>query len=71
MKHVKAKKRLGQHFLNDKQIAFNITDLLSDSTKNVVEIGPGMGMLTQFLVKKAFTTEVVEIDINSTDHFFL
>ena len=52
MKNVKAKKRLGQHFLNDKQIAFNITELLSDSTKNVVEIGPGMGMLTQFLVKK-------------------
>ena len=65
MKNVKAKKRLGQHFLNDKQIAFNITHLLSDSTKNVVEIGPGMGMLTQFLVKKAFTTEVVEIDTES------
>ena len=65
MRNVKAKKNLGQHFLNDKQIAFNITDLLSDGVQNVVEIGPGMGMLTQFLVKKNFTTEVVEIDTES------
>lgn len=65
MKNVKAKKHLGQHFLNDKQIAINITELLSDDTKNVIEIGPGMGMLTRFLVKKAFTTEVVEIDTES------
>jgi len=65
MRNVKAKKHLGQHFLNDKQIAFNITDLLSDETKYVVEIGPGMGVLTQFLVKKDFTTEVIEIDTES------
>lgn len=65
MKNVRAKKHLGQHFLNDEQIAFDITDLLSEGTKNVVEIGPGMGVLTQFLVKKDFTTEVVEIDTES------
>ena len=65
MKNVRAKKHLGQHFLNDEQIAFDITDLLSEGTKNVVEIGPGMGVLTQFLVKKDFTTEVVEIDKES------
>ena len=65
MKNVRAKKHLGQHFLNDKQIAFNITDLLSDGAQNVVEIGPGMGILTQFLIKKDFTTEVVEIDTES------
>jgi len=65
MKDVRAKKHLGQHFLNDEQIAFNITDLLSKGTKNVVEIGPGMGVLTQFLVNKNFTTEVVEIDTES------
>ena len=65
MKNVRAKKNLGQHFLKDKQIAFNITDLLSDEVQNVVEIGPGMGVLTQFLVKKDFTTEVVEIDTES------
>jgi len=65
MKNVRAKKHLGQHFLNDEQIALNITDLLSNETQNVVEIGPGMGVLTQFLIKKDFTTEVVEIDTES------
>lgn len=65
MANVRAKKHLGQHFLNDAKIAFNITDLLSDGAQNVVEIGPGMGVLTQFLVKKDFTTEVVEIDTES------
>ena len=65
MKNVRAKKHLGQHFLNDERIAFDITDLLSEGTKNVVEIGPGMGVLTQFLVKKEFKTEVVEIDTES------
>jgi 16S rRNA (adenine1518-N6/adenine1519-N6)-dimethyltransferase len=65
MKNLRAKKHLGQHFLNDEQIAFDITDLLSDGAKNVVEIGPGMGVLTQYLVKKDFKTEVVEIDRES------
>jgi len=65
MKNVRAKKHLGQHFLNDEQIAFDITNLLSDGAKNVVEIGPGMGVLTQYLVKKDFKTEVVEIDRES------
>jgi len=65
MKNVRAKKHLGQHFLNDEKIAFNITNLLSNGTQNVVEIGPGMGVLTQFLIKKDFTTEVVEIDAES------
>ena len=65
MKNVRAKKHLGQHFLNDEQIAFDITDLLSDGAKNVVEIGPGMGVLTQYLVKKGYKTEVVEIDRES------
>jgi len=69
MKKVRAKKHLGQHFLNDEQIAFNITELLGEETKNVVEIGPGMGVLTKFLVKKKYTTEVVEIDTESV--FFL
>ena len=65
MKNVRAKKHLGQHFLNDDQIAFDITNLLSDGAKNVVEIGPGMGVLTQYLVKKDCKTEVVEIDRES------
>jgi len=54
MKDVRAKKHLGQHFLNDETIAKNITDLLSSDTQFVVEIGPGMGVLTQFLVEKKF-----------------
>jgi 16S rRNA (adenine1518-N6/adenine1519-N6)-dimethyltransferase len=65
MKNVRAKKHLGQHFLNDTRIAFDITNLLSKNTKNVVEIGPGMGMLTQFLVKKDYITKVIEIDTES------
>ena len=65
MKNVRAKKHLGQHFLNDEQIAFDITNLLSNGAKNVVEIGPGMGVLTQYLVKKDCKTEVVEIDRES------
>ena len=65
MKAVKAKKHLGQHFLNDERIAFNITNLLSKEVKNVIEIGPGMGILTQFLIENDYTTYVVEIDAES------
>ena len=71
MKNVIAKKHLGQHFLNDEQIAFNITNLLNDGTENVVEIGPGMGVLTQFLIKKDFITELVEIDTESVFYLIL
>ena len=65
MRNVKAKKHLGQHFLNDSRIAFEITNLLHKRTKNVVEIGPGTGVLTQFLIKNDYTTQVVEIDSES------
>ena len=65
MKYVRAKKHLGQHFLNDETIAKNITDLLSSDTQLVVEIGPGMGVLTQFLVEKNFEIQLVEIDRES------
>ena len=64
-KVVRAKKHLGQHFLNDSRIAFDITSLLSKNTKNVIEIGPGMGVLTQFLIKNNYTIQVVEIDSES------
>ena len=49
---VKAKKNLGQHFLNDKNIAFNIDDgLLSHSkVEDILEVGPGMGVLTNYLL---------------------
>ena len=68
MKDVRAKKHLGQHFLNDLRIASDITTLLSKNTKNVIEIGPGMGMLTQFLLKKDYKTQVVEIDRESVSY---
>lgn len=65
MKNVKAKKYLGQHFLNDEKIAYKITDLINKDTKNVVEIGPGMGILTQFLKEKNQVFQAVEIDHES------
>jgi 16S rRNA (adenine1518-N6/adenine1519-N6)-dimethyltransferase len=47
---VKAKKHLGQHFLTDKNIAQKIVDALSAEQQNILEIGPGMGMLTQLIL---------------------
>lgn len=68
MKNVKAKKYLGQHFLNDENIAYKITSLINKNTKNVVEIGPGMGILTQFLIEKNNVFQVIEIDKESVDY---
>jgi 16S rRNA (adenine1518-N6/adenine1519-N6)-dimethyltransferase len=70
MATVKAKKNLGQHFLNDKNIAKNIVESLrADKASKVLEIGPGMGVLTQFLLQnKAYETSVVEIDRESVDY---
>lgn len=63
---VRAKKHLGQHFLNDLQIAKDIVNALPvDATKTVVEIGPGMGVLTQFLLQKQIDLYVVELDRES------
>ena len=63
---VKAKKYLGQHFLKDEQIAQNIANSLTEKGyENVLEIGPGMGVLTKYLLKKKFTTHVIEIDTES------
>lgn len=66
---VKAKKHLGQHFLNDETIAEKIADTLSlNGYKNVLEIGPGMGVLTKYLLKKDVTTHVIEIDSESVEY---
>jgi 16S rRNA (adenine1518-N6/adenine1519-N6)-dimethyltransferase len=63
---VKAKKFLGQHFLKDIDIAKKIADTLQgNDIQLVLEIGPGMGVLTQFLLKKEYPVEVVEIDRES------
>ncbi|WP_027137918.1 16S rRNA (adenine(1518)-N(6)/adenine(1519)-N(6))-dimethyltransferase RsmA [Gaetbulibacter saemankumensis] len=66
---VKAKKHLGQHFLNDESVAKRIADTLSlNGYKNVLEIGPGMGVLTKYLLKKDITTYVIEIDTESVEY---
>ena len=66
---VKAKKYLGQHFLNDESVAEQIADTLAlKNYKNVLEIGPGMGVLTKYLLKKDITTYVIEIDTESVEY---
>ncbi len=66
MGKVRAKKHLGQHFLNDLSIAQKIADSLQQQAyKQVLEIGPGMGVLTQFLLQKDNEVFVIEIDTES------
>ena len=65
MKFVKPKKSLGQHFLKDNNIANKIVDSLDAKSENVLEIGPGMGILTKFLLKKKYNLRLVEIDTES------
>lgn len=69
METVKAKKHLGQHFLKDLNIAQKIADTLSFSGyKKVLEIGPGMGVLTQFFLEKKAEIHVIEIDKESVNY---
>jgi len=67
MQSVKAKKHLGQHFLNDESIAKNIVEALlkTDSTKPVIEIGPGMGVLTKYLVSEKVNFKALDVDEES------
>ena len=63
---VRAKKHLGQHFLNDENVAKKIADTLTlQGYEKVLEIGPGMGVLTKYLLEKPIETFVVEIDHES------
>lgn len=66
MRLVKPKKFLGQHFLKDLSIAKDIADTV-DACPDipVLEVGPGMGVMTQFLIQKPRLTKVVEIDFES------
>lgn len=66
MRVVKPKKFLGQHFLKDLKIAQAIADTI-DVCPNlpVLEVGPGMGVLTQFLVQKQRPLKLVEVDFDS------
>ncbi|OAQ38827.1 16S rRNA (adenine(1518)-N(6)/adenine(1519)-N(6))-dimethyltransferase [Pedobacter psychrophilus] len=68
MSVVKAKKHLGQHFLTDKNIAEKIVNSLIHHAKyqQVLEVGPGMGVLSDFLLqKKDFETHLIDIDTES------
>ena len=57
MNDVRAKKHLGQHFLTDESIAKNIADTLNFEGYDItLEIGPGMGVLTKYLLDKPTTT---------------
>ncbi len=69
MEKVKAKKHLGQHFLKDESVAQAIADTLSlEGYNDVLEIGPGMGVLTKYLLKKTINAYVIEIDSESVTY---
>ncbi|RZK49761.1 MAG: 16S rRNA (adenine(1518)-N(6)/adenine(1519)-N(6))-dimethyltransferase RsmA [Pedobacter sp.] len=68
MSSVKAKKHLGQHFLTDKNIASKIVDALKrhEEYQQVLEVGPGMGILSDFLIESAnYETYLIDIDTES------
>ena len=62
---VRPKKSLGQHFLKDLQIAKRIADTIKDCQLPVLEVGPGTGVLTQFLLENNADLTVVELDKES------
>lgn len=68
---VRAKKHLGQHFLTDKNIAAKIVESLRPENKytQVLEVGPGMGILSDFLLeKKEYETSLIDIDDESVQY---
>jgi len=66
MSYVKPKKRLGQHFLTDQNIALKIVESLGQGVPDVLEIGPGTGVLTQYLLSRPeLNLHVIEIDRDS------
>lgn len=74
MQKVRAKKALGQHFLTDLSVASRIADTLDMPDSGmlrsipILEIGPGMGVLTQFLIERNRPLKVVEIDNESVEY---
>ena len=73
---IRAKKYLGQHFLNDERIASDIVNafLADNPCQEVLEVGPGMGVLTKYLLKNPnINLKVIEIDADAinyiNDHF--
>lgn len=66
---VKPKKYLGQHFLKDNNIANKIVESLSDNIDNIIEIGPGTGVLSQILLQKKYSNlYFIEKDQESADY---
>lgn len=69
MSIVRAKKSLGQHFLRDQNIARKITESLLPVTDEVLEIGPGMGVLTRILLASpSFSVRAIDIDRESIEY---
>ena len=66
MKSVRPKKQLGQHFLTDQEVAQKIANTV-DACPGlpILEVGPGMGVLTQYLLPKGRPVKVVEIDTDT------
>ena len=75
MSEVRPKKALGQHFLTDLKIARDIADALissPDTCTDVLEVGPGMGVLTRFLLQRPeISLRAVEIDRESVDYLLV
>lgn len=68
-KPIRAKKHLGQHFLHDEGIAEKIANTLTlTSYDGVLEIGPGMGVLTKYLIDKPIDVIAMELDKESVDY---
>lgn len=69
MQQVKAKKSLGQHFLTDLTVAKRIADTMAGYTATpLLEVGPGMGVLTRFLLDAGHDLRVVELDSESVEY---
>jgi 16S rRNA (adenine1518-N6/adenine1519-N6)-dimethyltransferase len=65
---IRPKKRLGQHFLQDENIARKIISLLTDEKVNILEVGPGTGVLSKYLLQnKNFNPRFLEIDHESIE----
>ena len=68
-KRVRAKKALGQHFLHDESVAERIAEILvSRRDLPILEVGPGMGVLTKYLLSIYRDTVVVELDVESVEY---
>ena len=70
MKTVNPKKKFGQNFLNDNSIAVQIVDFLStEKTNNIIEVGPGMGILTKEILKiDNLNKKFIELDKECCDY---